>query len=52
MLNQTHNNPFSKKNMADSYYGPHMAYQTEEPREATQSPNVAELTKSYLNLLK
>lgn len=50
MLNQTHNNPFSKKNMADSYYGPHMAYQTEEPK--SQNPNVAELTKSYLNLLK
>lgn len=50
MLNQTHNNPFSKKNMADSYYGPHMAYQTEEPKP--QSPNIAELTKSYLNLLK
>jgi hypothetical protein len=29
MLNQTKNNPFSKKNMSDSYYGPSMAYQVE-----------------------
>lgn len=50
MLNQTRNNPFVKKNTNDSYYGPNMAYENEEAKQ--QSPNVAELTKSYLNLLK
>ncbi len=48
MLNQTSNNPFTKKQNNDSYYGPSMAYENEAP---PVNQNVASLTKSYLNLL-
>lgn len=47
MLNQT-SNPFAKKNLADSHYGPSMAY--EEPEEKVPQ-NVAELSKMYASIL-